>query len=101
VVGTQSMSARDYPVTREVHTGSWLGQRYQGQRIGTEMRAALLHLAFAGLNAQSAVSEVMADNLASVAVSRKLGYQPNGIDRIQVRDALRQSPRFATSTRRG
>jgi RimJ/RimL family protein N-acetyltransferase len=100
VVGTQSMSGRDYPVTREVHTGSWLGQRYHGQGIGTEMRAALLHLAFAGLNAQFAVSEAMADNLASVAVSRKLGYQPNGIDRIQVRDALRESLRFALDRER-
>lgn len=95
VVGTQGVSARDFAITREVHSGSWLGQRYQGQGIGTEMRAAILHLAFAGLNAQSAVSEAMTDNPASVAISRKLGYQPNGLDRLQVRDSLRLSQRFA------
>lgn len=94
VAGTQSVGARDFPVVREVHTGSWLGQRYQGQGIGTEMRAAVLHLAFAGLNAQSAVSEAMTDNPASAAVSRKLGYQPNGLGRTQVRDTLRYSQRF-------
>jgi RimJ/RimL family protein N-acetyltransferase len=43
------VSGRDFAVLREVHTGSWLGQRYQGQGLGTEMRSAVLHLGFAGL----------------------------------------------------
>lgn len=100
VVGTQSLSARDFAITREVHSGSWLGQRHQGQGIGTEMRAAILHLAFAGLNAQSAVSEAMTDNPASVAISRKLGYQANGLDRLRVRDSLRLSQRYALDRER-
>jgi RimJ/RimL family protein N-acetyltransferase len=95
VVGTQSVSARDFPILRQVRTGSWLGLRYQGQGIGTEMRAAVLHLAFAGLDAQSAVSEAMTDNPASAAISRKLGYQANGLDRVRVRDGLGYSQRFA------
>ena len=94
VAGTQSVAARDFAIVREVSTGSWLGQRYQGQGVGTEMRAAVLDLAFAGLDAESAVSEAMTDNAASNAVSRKLGYQPNGLARRRVRDALGYDQRF-------
>jgi RimJ/RimL family protein N-acetyltransferase len=100
VVGTQGVAAQDFAITREVRTGSWLGQRYQGQGIGTEMRAAVLHLAFAGLNAESAVSGALADNQASAGVSRKLGYQPNGIFRRRVRDALGYEHRFALTRSR-
>jgi RimJ/RimL family protein N-acetyltransferase len=95
VAGTQTVGARTFAVVRQVHTGSWLGQRYQGQGIGTEMRAAVLHLAFAGLTAESAVTSAATDNPASIAVSRKLGYQPNGFTRCQVRDTLRYEQRFS------
>jgi RimJ/RimL family protein N-acetyltransferase len=81
VVGTQGVSARDFAILREVSTGSWLGRAYQGQGIGTEMRAAVLYLAFAGLGAEYAVSGAFSDNPASQAVSRKLGYAANGLDR--------------------
>ncbi|WP_247648776.1 GNAT family N-acetyltransferase [Saccharomonospora xinjiangensis] len=56
VVGMQSLRARQFAVTREVGTGSWLGRAHQGQGIGIEMRAAVLHLAFACLGAEDAVS---------------------------------------------
>jgi RimJ/RimL family protein N-acetyltransferase len=95
VVGTQSLIGRDFAIVREVSSGSWLGQRYQGQGIGTEMRAAVLDLAFAGLNAESAISGAVAGNSASMAVSRKLGYQPNGLVRTRIRDASGQEQRFA------
>ncbi|KAA5833563.1 GNAT family N-acetyltransferase [Saccharopolyspora hirsuta] len=88
VVGQQSMSAEDLAITRQVGTGSWLGQRHQGQGIGTEMRAAVLHLAFACLGAEEAVSAAIEENAASLAVSRKLGYQPNGRRRQVARGAL-------------
>ncbi|MDQ2875948.1 MAG: GNAT family N-acetyltransferase [Actinomycetota bacterium] len=94
VVGAQSLIGRDFAIVSEVSTGSWLGQRYQGQGIGTEMRAAVLDLAFTGLNAQSAISGALAGNSASVAVSRKLGYQLNGLGRIRIRDARGQEQRF-------
>lgn len=88
VVGVQGIEASDMAITREVATGSWLGRRFQGKGIGTEMRAAVLHLAFVGLDAQEAVSSGFADNHASLAVSRKLGYQPDGIGRRAVRGAM-------------
>lgn len=79
VVGTQGMDARDFAITREVSTGSWLGRRYQGQGVGSRMRAAVLHLAFVGLGAESATSGAFLDNPASLAVSHKLGYRPDGV----------------------
>ncbi|MER7016106.1 GNAT family N-acetyltransferase [Saccharopolyspora sp. NPDC000359] len=88
VVGQQSISARDLAITRQVRTGSWLGQRYQGRGIGTEMRAAVLHLAFACLGAEEAVSAAVEGNEASLAVSRKLGYQLDGQQRGAVRGRL-------------
>jgi len=88
VVGTQEMHARNFAISREVHTGSWLGPRYQGQGIGTQMRAAVLHLAFEGLDAQEAASAAFEHNATSYRVSGKLGYQPDGLERYAVRGLL-------------
>jgi RimJ/RimL family protein N-acetyltransferase len=52
------------------------------------MRAAVLHLAFEGLGAEEATSGAFEHNTASLTVSRKLGYQPDGIERHSVRGAL-------------
>ena len=86
VVGMQELLATDFAVVREVGTGSWLGQRHQGVGIGTEMRAAVLHLAFTGLGAEEATSGAFTDNPASLAVSRKLGYVHDGVRRLKRRD---------------
>ena len=88
IVGSQGLSGADFAVRREVSTGSWVGRRFQGQGIGTQMRAAVLHLAFEGLGAQSATSGAYQDNRASLAVSRKLGYADDGIERHTVRGQL-------------
>lgn len=85
IVGTQGVTGRDFAVLREVSTGSWLGQRHQRQGIGTEMRAAVLQLAFAGLEAEYATSDAFTDNAASLGVSRKLGYAFDGIYRQVIR----------------
>ncbi|MET7802737.1 GNAT family N-acetyltransferase, partial [Streptomyces decoyicus] len=87
VLATAAMGigARDFSVRREVGTGSWLGRTYHRQGLGTEMRAAVLHLAFAGLGAQHAVSGAYEDNTASLEVSRKLGYREDGMERHAVR----------------
>jgi RimJ/RimL family protein N-acetyltransferase len=94
VVGTQGISAKNYRVVREVSTGSWLGRRHQGKGTGTAMRAAVLALAFDGLGADYALSEAFTDNPASLAVSRKLGYAENGIDRVAVRGRAAESRRL-------
>jgi RimJ/RimL family protein N-acetyltransferase len=85
VVASQGIDGRDFAILREVSTGSWVGRRHHGQGIGTEMRAAVLYLAFAGLQAEFATSGAFADNAASLAVSRKLGYADDGVERFVVR----------------
>src|SRR5690348_12731551 len=82
VVGAQEISGRDFAVVREVSTFSWLGVRHHGKGTGTQMRAAALHLAFAGLGATDAVSGAFDDNISALRVSEKLGYQPDGIERL-------------------
>jgi RimJ/RimL family protein N-acetyltransferase len=84
-IGSQEVAARDFSVCLEVSTGSWLGRDFHGKGFGTEMRAAVLHLAFAGLGAHHAVSGAYVDNAASLAVSRKLGYRDDGIEHHAVR----------------
>lgn len=84
-VGSQALAARRFELVREVNTASWLGLPHHGQGIGTAMRAAVLHLAFAGLGAEEATSGAFVDNKASLAVSRKLGYVPDGFERRVVR----------------
>ncbi len=79
VVGTQALTGEDFAVLREVGSGSWLGRRFQGRGIGTEMRAAVLHLAFEGLGAEHAITAAFEDNHSSLAVTRKLGYRENGV----------------------
>ncbi|MEC4018392.1 GNAT family N-acetyltransferase [Streptomyces sp. H27-D2] len=94
VVGRQDMTAADFAVTREVDTGSWLGLAHQGRGIGTEMRAAAVHLAFAGLGARAVTSAAMTDNPRSLAVSRKLGYRPDGLTVASVQGTARTLQRL-------
>ena len=78
-VGIQDVRADRFALRRTVSTGSWLGRPFQGQGIGTEMRAAVLTFAFDELGAQRAESGAFVDNPASRAVSARLGYVENGI----------------------
>lgn len=85
VIGSQGLEAKDFAVTREVHTGSWIGRRFQGNGYGTEMRAAVLRFAFDQLGATQARSDAFTDNPSSRAVSRKLGYVEDGTERRERR----------------
>jgi RimJ/RimL family protein N-acetyltransferase len=78
-IGVQSLSGKSFPETRTVSSGSWLGQEWQGRGLGTEMRRAVLQLAFEELGAERAHSGALAGNEASLAVSRKLGYLEIGM----------------------
>jgi RimJ/RimL family protein N-acetyltransferase len=88
VIGMQGLSAKDFTVTREAHTGSWLGMRHQGKGYGTEMRTAVAMFAFDHLLADRMMSGAFVDNEASHGVSRKLGYRPDGTQRIAVNGKL-------------
>lgn len=80
-IGMVSLRGKEFSILREVTTGSWLGLNFQRQGYGTEARTALLHLAFEHLGAFAARTEVFQENAPSQGVSRKLGYQPDGISR--------------------
>jgi RimJ/RimL family protein N-acetyltransferase len=84
VLGVQDVLGKRFAETKTVKTGSWLTKRRQGEGIGKEMRAAILHLAFAGLDAQTAFTSAWHDNAPSQGVTRSLGYEPNGWE-IQMR----------------
>jgi RimJ/RimL family protein N-acetyltransferase len=85
-IGVQDVTARDFGGRRTVATGSWLGLAHQRQGYGTEMRAAVLWLAFEELGALAAESGFVEGNASSGRVSEKLGYQPNGVRLVAPRD---------------
>ena len=78
-VGVTTLDGTNFPVDRTFRTGSWLGRRFQRQGIGTEMRAASLHLGFAGLGADVANRRRRSGTTPlSLGVTRRLGYEPVG-----------------------
>ena len=79
-LGVQDVMAKRFAETKAVKTGSWLIMRRQGEGIGKEMRAAILHLSFVGLGAHSAFTSAWHDNARSQGVTKALGYEPNGWD---------------------
>jgi RimJ/RimL family protein N-acetyltransferase len=85
-VGIQGMIARNFAVVRSVESASWLGREHQGLGLGREMREAMLHLAFAGLGAEEALSGAFEDNVSSLATSRAVGYAENGETRARRRN---------------
>lgn len=85
VIGSQDLSAHDFTDRRTVNSGSWLTRSAQGQGYGTEMRSALLQFAFDILGAEWAESSAASWNEPSLGVSRKLGYELNGVSRVAPR----------------
>lgn len=82
LVGTQDVKGKQFMITRTASTGSWLGRRFHGQRIGTRMRQMVCTFAFDELGATEMTSAAFADNAPSLGVSRNVGYQPNGLQRV-------------------
>jgi RimJ/RimL family protein N-acetyltransferase len=85
LVGVQAVRGESFAETRRVETGSWLGQRFQRRGVGTEMRTAVLELAFRGLGAACARSGAIDGNAASLRVSEKLGYRQVGRSEVAPR----------------
>ena len=95
LVGHQSVEAERFLLRRSFTTGSWLGLAHQGRGYGTEMRVAVLELAFRGLGALRAETSAYEDNAASLGVTRKVGYRPDGWTWQTVRGERRRNLRFA------
>jgi len=86
VVGIQAIGATHFLVTRTGESGSWLGRRHQGRGTGTLMRQTLCAFLFDHLDFEQVTSAAFTDNPASMAVSRKVGFRPNGRTREKRRD---------------
>jgi len=80
VVGCQAVHTREFPVLREVHTGSYLARRVQGGGVGTRMREMVLELSFGHFGAEWATSGFVEGNERSRRVSARLGYEADGIE---------------------
>jgi RimJ/RimL family protein N-acetyltransferase len=94
VAGATGLSGDHFRTLRTFETGSWLGKEFQGRGIGKEMRAATLHLGFAGFGAEEATTTAFANNARSLGVTRSLGYEPNGRALKLQRDRAGESLRF-------
>jgi RimJ/RimL family protein N-acetyltransferase len=85
LVGVQGIGADSYAERRTIGTGSWLGKRFQRSGVGTEMRTAVVELAFRELGAAAVTSSAFEANAASRRVSEKLGYRVVGQDTMSPR----------------
>lgn len=95
IVGTQGLVGDQFPVRRTVSSGSWLHRPRQGEGIGTEMREAILHLAFVGLGADRAETCAFTHNVASQRVSEKAGYARDGEAVVAVDGRREREVRYA------
>jgi RimJ/RimL family protein N-acetyltransferase len=93
-VGFQDVRAEQFPVFRTIHTGSWLGQSFQGRGIGKLMRQAVLGLAFDHLGARVAETSAFLDNHASNRVSLGVGYEQNGFGELAPHGIPRPTQNF-------
>jgi RimJ/RimL family protein N-acetyltransferase len=100
VVGMQGLTGQNFGLVREVKTGSWIGLRHQRRGIGTEMRAAVLAFAFDHLGAVRARSSAFSGNVASLRVSERLGYQPDGTETVVRRGRAGQDVRLLVTSDR-
>jgi RimJ/RimL family protein N-acetyltransferase len=82
LAGSQGIGTQDYLTTRTGETGSWLSRRFQGRGIGTAMRQVICAFAFDHLDAEFVTSGAFTDNPASLAVSKKVGYEQQGWRRV-------------------
>ena len=86
IVGFQELEGNDFLLLRTVDTSSFLIPSVRGRGFGKQMRRAVLALAFGPMEAAAAITSAWHDNLASLGVSRALGYRPNG-ESLHAREA--------------
>lgn len=99
LVGVQGLEGKDFSVLQTVDSYSWLVDPARGKGLGTQMRAAVLTLAFGRLGAVRAVSEAFETNVASLGVSWRLGYVDNGIDLHREGEAVVRMQRLRLDAR--
>jgi RimJ/RimL family protein N-acetyltransferase len=88
LLGAQELEAHDFSRLRTVDSASFLTAQARGKGFGKAMRTAILALAFDHLGAEFAITSAWHDNLASLGVSRSLGYVDNGQSRHRRGDGV-------------
>src|SRR6185369_17195842 len=88
LLGRQELEGNDFPKLRTVDSSSWLIEAERSQGIGKRMRRAVLALAFGPLGAREAITSAWHDNVASLGVSRAIGYTDNGVSTAERGDRL-------------
>lgn len=81
LLGMQTVEATDFAEDRVVDSASWVAASERGRGAGRAMRAGMLALAFDGLGARRAVTSAWRENAASLAVSARLGYVLDRVER--------------------
>lgn len=56
----------------------WLGEPYWGRGYGSELVGALVTFAFASWNVRRITAKTFADNVASLKLQSRLGFEPSG-----------------------
>jgi 8-oxo-dGTP diphosphatase len=69
------------PKTRRATLGYWIGRRYWGHGVATEAAGRMLRWALANLDLDEVEAMAAADNAASLAVLRRIGFRETGIGR--------------------
>ena len=100
VVGSQSVRAVEFAARRSFDTGSWLGRAHQRRGTGLEMRRAVLTFAFDHLGAEVANTAAIEGNDASLAVTRRIGYEPNGWELLSPRGTPVRDIKFVLTRER-
>ncbi len=87
------------PARRTGHLGYWVGRRFWGHGVATEAAGRLARWALANLDLDRIEAHVAADNLASAAVLRRIGFQPAGEGRepFLARGGTHDVARFAAT----
>lgn len=78
-VGIQQIEATGFAVRRTVRSGTWVGLALQRNGYGTEMREAVLDLAFRHLGALWAEAGTNETNAGARRMLERLGYGWNGL----------------------
>lgn len=94
LVGLFNISGHDFSQVRQALTGSWIFHDQRGRGLATLARAAVLDFVFDGLGARHVLSEVDATNAASLRVTKKLGFEPDGATYALVEGEVLHQLRF-------
>ncbi len=79
LVGQMHLNGIEWGATRSGNAGYWVARAAAGRGVATTALAALVDHAFLGLGLHRVAVDVHPDNVASLAVVRRLGFREEGV----------------------